>query len=805
MKPNLLAHLAHLALGFLALLVFQGARSQTPDFTICNDIATYACPCRSGMSIDSICQIPEAQFESGILAVNALVECLTTDSITDCSSCPAERAAVSVFISNPAFFTGGSISNLTCNGTGLIITARNVTTPARYTGCYGATQLYTADACCDASPTLTLPTPMFKGPCLNFSSSVNADLDAVATIHNALLCFNVSSTYGDACVLCLGNMTLSQYLATLPGTIDNSVLLAHLGNVFSVCSIAGSTELSTWVVSESRRRLARADHFETQLSDTLQLSVDPVNIVRARSAYDIITKASNICQQGHFDQIVRDVSHEVTAGTLPHASIIFAEFIGVLTSGDLAMIVDLCSSGTIRVLRLGQTSVSDEVSCEQVGAVVTTNCPSLRHLDFQNCAPTAGKTQVDLVGFPLNLEGASFFSQDFPPIDHPEDVLICGSNLKYLTITAPITSLQLEAWLVNCYPQLCALCLLNDPSFVQSFASTTTTTVVPSTPLIVPPPVAGRCPFYYLSYDNPTSVASQTLDSMIFNRTFCLLSITNSLSSGDACGSETTPRVFKHQIIMGGCDIPNIVLQNVELNAPINSTVDFGYAYFDRLTRSEGSGPLPPLAMSNGPIVLHSGCSNLMDVEMTGFQTRSFRALERAHLALDSLSAMASAGTFGSLEHLDLIGTLLFSGGVPLSSHSISSVIAVASGLRSIRLADLGLAGTIPTDLCALSYLGTPLSDNVELADAFMNTSPKKGLSMPRDYDYPCIDLSLNRLTGSIPACFSSIISTCDYINLSSNNLTGNIPNFPTMRRLDLSNNPSLTGTIPTTLAGSSL
>ena len=112
------------------------------------------------------------------------------------------------------------------------------------------------------------------------------------------------------------------------------------------------------------------------------------------------------------------------------------------------------------------------------------------------------------------------------------------------------------------------------------------------------------------------------------------------------------------------------------------------------------------------------------------------------------------------------------------------------------------LSGSIPSELT----LWKNLKKLVLVGTSLSGTVPPAIGQLPLQILY----LANNRLSGSIPVSIvgnindkngASIINSLEYLSLASNSLTGTIPKqmglFTALRELDLSENPSLSGSIP--------
>lgn len=132
-------------------------------------------------------------------------------------------------------------------------------------------------------------------------------------------------------------------------------------------------------------------------------------------------------------------------------------------------------------------------------------------------------------------------------------------------------------------------------------------------------------------------------------------------------------------------------------------------------------------------------------------------------------------------------------------ANSVCSWTGVACGARHLRvtaldISDMGLRGSIPTDIGNLTFLVyLNMSSNF-----FHGSLPKE---LPILHRLRVVDLSLNNLQGELPSSWSS--SRLEILRLHGNALRGMIPEeigkLPQLKDLRLQNN-MLTGPIPATL-----
>ncbi|CAL9149161.1 unnamed protein product [Musa hybrid cultivar] len=189
------------------------------------------------------------------------------------------------------------------------------------------------------------------------------------------------------------------------------------------------------------------------------------------------------------------------------------------------------------------------------------------------------------------------------------------------------------------------------------------------------------------------------------------------------------------------------------------------------------------------------------------------RALDLSRNYLGGILPRSIANLSTTLERLSMI-TNDIAGSIPaeivnlaklsevwLSSNLLGGPIPATLGslpsLQRIALEDNKLTGEIPATLGNLTGLSTLLVSSNELHGPIPLTLARCPLNT--------LDLSFNKLSGTLPKEILSISTLTMFLNVSSNSLTGSLPpqvgNLKNVRALDVSKN-KLSGEIPGSIGG---
>jgi hypothetical protein len=156
-----------------------------------------------------------------------------------------------------------------------------------------------------------------------------------------------------------------------------------------------------------------------------------------------------------------------------------------------------------------------------------------------------------------------------------------------------------------------------------------------------------------------------------------------------------------------------------------------------------------------------------------------------------------------------------------LQNNSLQGSIPDCMSNTSLRILDLSsnyLVGEIPAkfrnltgmietpdgSLLTISIFETEIRTKIKINDLIVNwKKSKQGLSFNNLKNYSLLDLSMNQLSGEIPASLGSL-KALKLLNISHNNLSGRVPaslgDLENLESLDLSYN-NLSGSIPQSLA----